>query len=171
MSELDVASSDFFRKGCFVAALWYFLASSNLAAFTVDNIFPRFKTVNPSASSCVLHGCGCKLDKASQKGCCCLPKITPAKTCHLHNHLASQNETPRRVKMNFLSVARCKGHLGDNAVLTSHLNLHLLPVSAGILKEDSVQSFSALVEIIHYNFFPQPLEKVPLSSSAVFSIF
>lgn len=73
--------------------------------------------------------------------------------------------------MDFLSVARCKGHLADNAVLISHLDPHLLPVPSGILKEDSVQSLSALVKIIPYNLFPQPPEKVPLSSSAVFPIF
>lgn len=163
MSELGVVSSDFFRKGCFVAAFWYFLASSNLAAFGVDKIFPRFKTVNPSASSCALHGCGCKHDKASQKGCCCLPKITPAETCHLHNHTSSQNEPQRRVKMDFLSVARCKGHLGDNAILISHLDPHLLPVSAGILEDKDSFPLHPRSRNIPSSLSLGPLEKVPLS--------
>lgn len=164
-------SNVFIRFSCLIAALWYFLASSSLAAFAVDKILPHYKTVNPSVSSCALHGCGCKHNKESQKGCCCLPKITPVKTCPLHNHSTSQNETPRRIKMDFLSVARCKGHLTNNAVLISHLDPHLLPVSAGILKEDSVQSLSVLAGSIPYSLFIQPPEKVPLSSSAVFSIF
>ena len=159
------------RSGCFVAALWYFLASSSLAAFGVDKIIPRYKTVNPSVSSCALHGCGCKHDKASQKGCYCSAKITPTKVCHLHNHSSSQADTPRRVKMDFLSVARCKGHLGDNAVSLNQLDPHLLPLSTGIFEEVDPQLLYILPKSIPYSPFSQPPEKVPLSSFAAFPIF
>ena len=161
----------FIRLGCFAAALWYFLASSNLAASAVDNIFTRHKTVNPSASSCALHGCGCKHSKESQKGCCCSPKITPTKVCALHNHSSSRNEPPRRVKMDFLSVARCKGHLGENAVLLSHLDPHFPPVTTGVINEVSPQALYVLPKSVPYNLFSQPPEKVPLNLLVVFPIF
>ena len=161
----------FIRIGCLIAVLWYFLASSNLTALAVDRIFSQHKTVNPSASSCALHGCGCKHSKESQKGCCCSPKIIPTKVCHLHNHSSSQNELPRKVRMDFLSVARCKGHLGDNAVLLNQLDPHLLPLSAGIFEEVLSQSLYILPKSIPYNLFSQPPEKVPLNSFAVFPIF
>src|SRR3989338_1216470 len=161
----------FFRLGCLAAALWYFLASSNLAALAVDKIFTRHKTVNPSASSCALHGCGCKHSKESQKGCCCSAKITQPKACHPRNHSSSRTDAPRRVKMDFLSVARCKGHLGDSAVLLSQLDPHLLPVSAGILEENSIQPLSILPDSIPCSLFLQPPEKVPLVSFIVFPIF
>ncbi len=156
---------------CFLAALWYFMASANLAAFAVDSIFARYKTVSSSVSSCALHGCGCKHSKESQKGCCCSPKITPTKVCALHNHSSSRNESPRRVKMDFLSAARCKGHLGENAVLLSHLDPHFPPVTTGIINEVSPQTLYVLPKGVPYNLFSQPPEKVPLNLLAVFPIF
>lgn len=133
----------FMRCSCLAAALWYFLVSTNLTALAVDKILPRHKTVNPSVSSCAFAACGCTHSKESRKGCCCLPRITPQKVCHLHSHSSGQNEVPRQVKMDFFSVARCKGHSEDNVASSSHLDPHSRNIPS--------------------NQFLQPPEKVPLS--------
>ncbi|OGX32215.1 MAG: hypothetical protein A3G37_00655 [Omnitrophica WOR_2 bacterium RIFCSPLOWO2_12_FULL_46_30] len=158
------------RGGYLLAALWYLLVSTNLAAFAIDKILPRYQTINSQSLPCASHGCGCKHDRESQKGCCCL-RITQAKSCALHNQPSGGEESSRRVKLTFLSAARCKGHLGDNAFLLSPLEAHILPVSAGILKEVNSQPFDIQDNSMPFSLFRQPPEKVPLNPLAEFPLF
>src|SRR3989338_564077 len=158
------------RGGYLLAALWYLLVSTNLAAFAIDKILPRYQAINSQSLPCASHGCGCKHDRESQKGCCCL-RITQAKPCVLHNQPSGGEESSPRVKLTFLSAARCKGHMGDNAVLLSSPEPHLLPVSAGILKEVNSQPFYIQANSMPFSLFRQPPEKVPLNPLSAFPVF
>ena len=88
----------------------------------------------------------------------------------MHQQVSGQ-DSHQRVRITFLSVAKCKGYLGDNAVSLNQLDPHLLPLSTGIFEEVDPQLLYILPKSIPYSLFSQPPEKVPLSSFAAFPIF
>lgn len=143
------------------AAVVYFLASSNLAAFAINTIILQYKTSAPKSFSCAGHGCGCDLAKQAGKSCCCFPKRVQSKVCPLPTDILGHCEK-ETARITSLSVAQCKGYVTDDGVLLVSLQPHLGVSLSNAPDKFPTQRICLISEDMKYDIARQPPEKVPL---------
>lgn len=119
------------RYGRLLIALWYLLTSTNLVYAGLDWLLPQTKIVASADFPCAHHDCGCKTAEQCRLHCCCHPQVRQQAASGAMCHLA--HESPKTVRVSYLSEARCKGH-PDPAQLSLHkLDPHLPLTPAPVL--------------------------------------
>ena len=148
------------RYGRLLIALWYLLTSTNLVYAGLDWLVPQTETVASADFPCAHHDCGCKTAEQRRLHCCCHPQVRQPSASKTTCHLA--HESPKTVRVSYVSEARCKGHHDPAQPSLHKLDPHLPLNASPLLAQAVAHSHPVCDPTVRLGIFADPPDKIPI---------
>ena len=148
------------RYSRLLLAFWYCFASTNLVYAALDWLAPKTKTVVSADFPCAHHTCGCKTAEQCRLHCCCHPQVRQPSASGAMCHLAQ--ESPKTVRISYLSEARCRGHHDPAQPSLHKLDPHLPLTSSALLARGTARPHPIRHDTIRLGVFADPPDTIPI---------